>query len=662
MRDTTLYKKYGSDKDKVKVYNHRLGLADREFEKWQPAADRWWSRYENVPQVNQHTPKGHRVNVTTGTATIDALFSALTAVDVDFLALPKGRTSPEQAELATAALQTEWRALRIQEDANDAVKDALVASIGWVKVGYEYTTAMSRVPRPVEDVNAEIVALVNEAQEAGDRAPTADQIAELVPLEEDVEQVLRDRVVVDYVAWDDIRFDPTAKRVKDIRWVAQVTKLPTYEVQQNPAFRQYVQDSTGSYKKLDELKADSTISHDLLGSGRPTDDDGRVTVVEFWDFETGTVCTFVKHADWLLYEDANPFGGMPEMCDRSPFVPLVLRKSTRRVRGLGDIELLETTLEEMNIYRSRLATFIERFVPKVLAPEDAFTEAGKVNIQNGEYGAIVEYAREADPSGIQPMNPPVLPSEVYGMDERLERQAHEDTGANELMRGLFPDRKRTATETAEVVSASSARQSEKRNILELWFLDIARRIITLMQAYYTGERMLQYVDETYGQVAWEWAPEDILGEFELQLSLTPKEANDRQQMQDEAMTVLNVLGPFSQPDQSGASVVDQASLIKWVLKRFGLENREIVELLNLPEEQQAQQMAAQQVQAGQAAAAGGVVDPSMVPGPLPADELAAFTNQGAVPPDIAAAAVGGIGPGVEGAVEAVSESAGVRVP
>lgn len=662
MRDTTLYKTYKTDKDKADVYNHRLSIADHEFDRWKEQGDNWWARYENRPQPNQYTPKGHRVNTPTGTATIDALFSALTAVDVDFLAHAKGHTEPDQAELAGAALSTEWRACRVQEDANDAIKDALVVGIGWVKVAYEYVTTWETMPRTSEDIRLDIDRLLAEAEEAGTPPPTADQVTELVAFEEDAEVVVRDRIVADYVPWDAIRWDPTAKRVKDIRWVAQLTQLPTYEVQENPAFREYVKRSQGGLKKLTELKADSSIDPDLLGAGKPTDDDGRVTVVEFWDFETGTVCTFVKGADWLLNEGVNPFGGMYELQDRSPFVPLVLRKSTRRVRGVSDMELMAPSLDELNVYRSKLATFVERFVPKVLGPEDGLTDAGKQNLQSPEYGALVEVAREADVGQFQPMNPPVLPSEVFGLPERLEQGVREATGVNELMRGLFPDRKRTATETAEVVSASSARQSEKRNTMEQWFIDIAKRMVILMQAYYEGERMLRYVDETYGEVAWAWTPEDILGEFDLEISLTPRESKDRQSERDEALALLNVLGPFSEADQTGASVVDKAALVRWVTKKYGLSNREILELLNLPEEQQAQQMAMQQLQAGQAGAAGGVVDPSMVPGPLPPGELAALTNSGAVPSDIAAAGMGGFGPFAPDAAEAVSESAGVRVP
>ena len=91
------YKVYSSDETKAAAYNHRLAVADRAFAEWADRAKDWYDRYENVPKVSQATAKGHTVNVTTGVSVIDALFSGLTAVDVEFVLEAQGRTTPEQA-------------------------------------------------------------------------------------------------------------------------------------------------------------------------------------------------------------------------------------------------------------------------------------------------------------------------------------------------------------------------------------------------------------------------------------------------------------------------------------------------------------------------------------------------------------------------------------
>ena len=653
---------YSSDADKATIYDHRLYVADGEFDEWKELAEDWYHRYENLPRRAQMTAKGHRVNAPTGVSVIDVLYSSLTAVDIEILVKNMGNATRMQSELATVAINRELSVLDVQGKANDAVKDGLVASIGWVKVAYEYASEATKMPRLVEDVRKDVVALLAQTQDAGVGTPTPEQIGQLVPLEDDGEKVLRDRIVVDYVPYADVRFDPGAKRNEDITWVAQYTKMRVDEVKENPTWREYVKRTRGGLKHLNDLKGGSTFPLDRLPGGKPTDDDQFVDLVEFWDLQTGTVCTFIKGQKWLLNETVNPFALNFDFKDRSPFVPLVLRKSNTRVRGISDMELMGPSLDEQNVYRTNMAQYIERFKPKVIGPEDALTEEGKEALENDEYGAYVSLAREYGSAVITPMDPPVLPSEAWEMDRRIEDGIREATGVNELMQGRFPDRKRTATETAEVVSASAARQSEKRNTLEQFYIDIARRVMQLMQQFYDQPRMVRYVDSTYGQVPWEFTAEDIQMEYDLELNISPKEAVTKSSERESATAYFNMMMPLATtPLPNGGTLIDGAKLVEWFSTRYGLSKTEILDIINLPEEQQAQQLAAQQATAGMASAEAGAPNPGMTTGPLGPGEVAAMTNQGAVPPDMAAA-MQGAGPAAPAATEAISESAGVRLP
>lgn len=624
------YKKYANDEVKAKTYNHRLATADKSFDEWASKARDWWDRYENVPKITQATNKGHSVNVTTGVSVIDALFSGMTAVDVEFVLEAMGRATPDQALLAEAALNQEWALCDVDIDRDAAIKDALIASIGFVKVGYDFFTQKQTVARDPEAIQKEVLDLIDQAVAAGIEAPDPNQIALMVPDTETREEAVRDRVTVDYVAWDQIRWDPTARRWPDVRWTAQLTKMSLDEVKDNPLFREYVKRnrSQGGLRQLDVIKPDSTIDRELLVTGYPetTPEDGRVTVVEYWDMETGTYCTFLKGQNFLLFEGVNPFALEFDYEDRNPFVPLVLRGTNRRVRGISDMEVMVRSLNEKNLYRSRTANYIDRFVPKIKGPEDALTEEGKQALSSTEYGAYVSVDRSQDPKSIDAMNPPVLPAEVFGMGDRIDNEIREATGVNELMRGLFPDRKRTATETNEVVSASAARQSEKRNTLERFHNEIARRILTLMQKFYDQKRMARFSDATLGTVPWEFTGADILGQFDLKVHLSPREADTRDSLKQEAVVGLNIMAPFSQPDPNGKAAIDQTTLLGWFMRKYGFSKRDVNELLNSQEEMQVQAAGAAQ------AAAGGPP-----PGPLSPAELLAASNA----PANLGAAVGG---------------------
>jgi len=657
------YRKYKTDEDKVKVYEHRLRQAEAENDKWHPLVRTFWSRYEAKARAEAMSQSGHNVSGSTPMfiGIIDSLYSSMTAVEVDLSVTPKGTATDDQAYVAQAALSHEWEECDVNARGNDAVKDSLVGGIGWAKVGYEYYETEEEVPRPDEDVRNEVYNLIQEA-EGVEGAPDALDIMGQVPLSEKRTTVVADRIVVDYVPWDMVLLDPTAKRFSDVRWVAQKQYMLAEEVHENPLFKEYAA-ARRQTKKLDALKADTTIEKGILGdTATPTTEDERVTVYTVYDFETGNVCTYAKGATFLLNETVNPFALNPDVEDKSPFVPLILRHTSTRVRGVSETEALLHTLQEKDLYHSRLATYLERAAPKMLAKSRAFTAAGKEAMRSQEIGAVVELEEGFDPTtDVIELKPPALMSEMFQMPEKLEQQGRDAVGVSELMRGLFPDRKRTATETSEVVSASAARQSEKRTTLENFWLAIAQRILQLMQMFYEQERVVKLADEA-GDVAWSWKAEDILGDFQLDISLTPQEPKSWATRRDNALATLNVVGPLAQPGPDGSSPVKVVEMLRYVLTEMNIPRRIIRTILNLPEEQQQQVMGNLQNQASQAQAAQGVMPgAAAVPGPLDAQALAAATNQGAIPPELLAAAQGG-NPFSPQAAGQLSESRGVALP
>lgn len=653
------YRTYGSDESKLKVYSHRLWQAEQKAEAWRARVRTGIRRYENLPNPKQFSGNGHNVSVPTATSIIDSLYSSLTATDVTAIVHALGQGTRDQEQLASAALAKEWDLAKVNPRSSRSVKDALLAGIGWVKVSYEYRTSTTEVPRKEEDIAADVNALFAEAEANGHDidVPT---IANYVPLTEEAEEVLVERIVCDYVPWDRVLWDPSAKQLEDIRWVAQVSLIHPEEVKNHPTWKAYCAKNKTA-KDLRDLGSDSFLELGI-SAAENTAEDERVTVYEMYDFETGTICTFAKNASFLLNEAPNPFALNEDLEDKSPFVPLVLRQSPGRVHGVSEMEVLLPTLEEMDLYHSKLATYIERMASKYIGPKGALTDSGKEALASQETGAYVELENGIGVNEVSDLKVPVMPSEVFGVADKLEQAAREATGVNELMRGLFPDRKRTATETAEVVQSSAARQAEKRVQLERFYEAIARRILQLMQMFYTADKMVRFIDLDQGaQVEWNWTADDIVLESRLEIVLTPKEERTWQKRSDDALALLNILAPLGQPGADGSSVVDIAELLRYVMEELDFPRATILRMLNLPEEQQQQRMAAQQSQAASAGAQVGVPRPDMVPGPMDATQLALATNQGTVPPEMLAAAFGNT-PVSPAAAEAVSETKGPDGP
>lgn len=628
------YKVYKNDQEKLKAYAHRMAMAEREFKnKIEKPGKRGWARYRMEPQPLEYTPTGHRVNVPAAVANIDSMFAALTAVEVDFSVRNLAWGTPDQARLAAAGMREVWREQRVQTKSEDVIKDALITKRGWLKVDYEYAEEEQTVDRADDDIVADVDRLFQAAEQANEPYPTPDQVRAVVPSTEKQQVVMRDRIVVDYVPWDEVRVDPTATRFEDARWVCQVTKLPVYEVVDNPLYREYVSKRKGGLKDLENLKSDSTISNELLGEGvKANEDDERVTVYEMHDFETGTACTFTKAAKFLLYERATPFAFQEDLVDRSVYVPLDLRRG-----GVSDMQMLEPIADELTIYRSNFATYLARHVAKLLAPEGALTEGGKEALKSREWGSVVEYDVTKNVSGndFKPLEPPALPQELFRIEERLELSMRDATGLNELMRGNFPDRKRTATETNEVVAASTVRQSEKRNRLEEFYISVARRILVLMQMMYDAPRVSRITGEQADEV-WEWTAEDIVLEADLEITLSPKEQRTLQTRREDALGFLNLIGtPALQP------YVDVAEGARWAFEEMGYPREVVRRIIKNPEEQEADQQSAMEQAAQQAAieatTKAAAASPDLLAGDVTGAELGAEQDQ------LAAGLAGGVG-------------------
>jgi hypothetical protein len=652
-----MYRTYKTDADKVKVYAARVLAAEDAAGKLAPKVTEWWRRYEaqQLPD-EQESEGGHQVGSPTGTEVIDSLYSALTSAEVDVKVHAVGAGTQLQEDLATAALKKEWRINHVSEQTDASVKEALVEGLGWTRVGFELVMEEQDLPRPDEDVIAEVEARIEEARSMGEDLHPMDA-ARMTPLLAPQEVVVESRLVVEQVPSASMLYDPTARRFQDARWHCQVTKMHPEEVKQNPVFRTYC-DKSGTLKDLDALKADCYATEDMdLPKESSDSDTARITVYEMADRDTGNICTWAKSAKFLLNEAPNIFAAADNGLDWSPFVPCNLRKTSRRIRGVSEMEVMDATLQEIDLYHSELATYLERFKAKILAEEGSITEAGKEALMSQDIGAVVEYVKGLTGNVPQPMQIPQMPSEAYGMMDKLKQAVFDATGSNELTRGLFPDRRRTATETSEVVNAAQARASEKRMGYERFLEGVARRMLQVIQMFFVNEQMLKY-DDWGGPVDWTWTADDVMFQYRLEVVLTPREDVDAQAERDLAQILLNTLMPLTQQvdPTTGGTVVDATALMQMVLSKFGVPRRDIAMLLHLPEEQQIQAQQAAQLQASQASAAAGVPRPDMQPGPMDPASLAAAANTGSIPPEVLLAAAGNT-PVTPGAVEQVSESA-----
>lgn len=593
MARNSLFRIYDDEEEMLKVYQRRLKMADVDYEKREPDYRSFIARYRNEPTEEQIDDDGHRVNVAKGIGVIDTMFSSLTAVDVEFITRRIGRGTQAQAIAASKALNMAMQDTKFQRRAKKAIKDAHIVDIGWVKVYYDYVEDVEVRDVPEDAIRMQLMELKAQGVNV-----TEENINEHIATTEEVPIVIRDRICVDYVPYTDIRYDVGAKQIEDARWIAQYTKMPAGEVQNNPQWKAFVLDRYGEtegQRKLDDLEGDTTLSGgldyaDVEGlASDDTNDDARVTVVELWDLETGLVSIFPKnHNDLLLHQRANPLMLNLDLEDRNPYKPLIIRDDPENLEGLGDMRAIMPSLDELDEYRSHIATYGLRTKPKIFGPKDALGQQAREALENDEPMAFVgmEQGHQFTEIGTIPLSP--VQQEVYGLTESIQLEIEEVTGANDLTRGVFPSKRTTATEAQLVTTAGQARQGERRSSLEDWYLDIARCALQLMQKFYTQERMMLFVADTGEEFKWEWTNEDIAVEAHIDIAITPKENLTREERFQRAIFVSNMLAPLPE--------TDRASLMQWVLSEAGLDEDLIRSIVKMPEEVQADQLAQNSMQ------------------------------------------------------------------
>lgn len=588
MAKNSVFRVYRDEETLLKVYGRRLKMADTDFQKRDPEYKMFLSRYQNEATDEQVTDDGTRVSVTQGVGSIDTLFSSLTAVDVEFILRRKGQATEPQVIAATMGLNQAMDDTKMQRRAKKAIKDSLLVDVGWVKVYYDYVEDVEVRDRPATAIQAEVAELLG--NEPGLDTATLEK---MVAMTEEVGIVLRDRVCVDYVPYEDIRYDVSAKQIEDVRWVAQYTRLPVEEVRNTPMWVEAVLARYGKKegeRKLNDLEGDSSVSAgmnyaDVEGLGNDDEsDDQRVTVVEFTDLETGLITIFPKNStDLILHQRVNPLMFNMDLEDRNPYKPLIMRDDPEKLEGLGDMRVIMPALEELDHYRTNLARHVERSIPKVFGPKDALGAQGRKALESDEWMAYVgmEAGHTYQEIG-QPQVPPIQ-AEVYNLQERIQAEIEETTGQNEITRGVFPSKRTTATEAQLVTTGGQARQAERRSCLEEWYLDIASTSLQLMQLFYDQERMLRYVGEGGDEFEWTFTKEDIAIEADIEIAITPKENLTREERFQRAIFIANMLLPLPE--------ADRASIMSWTLREGGVDEDTIRTMVKSPDEAQMEQMA-----------------------------------------------------------------------
>lgn len=550
-------------KDKLlATYRGRIerGVKWREDEGY----DDTWKRLRDVYAGKLYDSLGSedRAAVNLAFATINVILPSVTVNNPKLTVTARREEEGDQATIAEAAANYYWRIYGFQPHLKSAVKDVLIYGHGWLKCGWRVR-------------EKEVVLTDEERNEIAERAfAEADQYAQAYPMEakelpsdDDIwksiphkeKRVVKDCPFVERLSPFDVFVDPEATSLSDAKWVAQRIVRPLEEAKIDKRYNRTAR------RKLQPDKEVSGI--DTPDLERYKDDLKRVTIWEFYDLRRETVSVFASAGDDRFLIDPKPYpydAGLPFVFIQNYEVP-------DRFYPIGDLEEIEPIQQELNETRTQLMNHRKSHQRKYLYKREAFDTTGLAALSSDVDNTMVPVTGEDLQGVIVPMPTHVMGGDLYSYSEVITNDLDRVSGVSEYARGGLPELSRTATEAAIIQDAANARAADKLDTIEKAIQEVGRKVIQLAQQFLTADQAISIAGPK-GMIWVEFSPDDIQGEFDFTVEAGSTQPNNESFKRQQGLQMLNALGPFIGPPESGAPLNPHEFLRIVLRDSFGYKN------------------------------------------------------------------------------------------
>lgn len=432
------------------------------------------------------------------------------------------------SQIAEAVLNYTWSEIDLKRQAKLVLLDALLIGHGWMKVGYTANFGIVEAKEPVKK---------------GPGRPKKEDTESQVDVNEFVKS---ENVFATHYPWTDVLFDPMATwpAHHNARWIAFRWVKPLRAVKDSKLYR----------NTEDIQSADMSAIYGKPNESQPYGRNIQAVVGwEIWDKDHSQVVTIVpghnkylREIPWpeeLKDQDGNPV---------SPAVMLSFNPVPGEVYPVSDIKLQEPLLLEKIKARSIQVNHLKRWNRQIFTKPDLMTPENKNNFKQSIDGAIIEI--QGNP-GTDFFIPPYAPvqSDVYGIENAIDQDLREVSGQSPMDRGApFKTNTRSVWEARQSLAGSGSRSEERRDIVEDFLAEVARKILGIMQkkfdipkiARIVGNKeimkavMMSSPNPKMQQAALQnfvmsWNKEDVQGEMDVDVVAGSTAPKDRESQIDQ---------------------------------------------------------------------------------------------------------------------------------
>ena len=551
---------YGSD-EIVQRWRHELTLASRREDKWTKKASDIEKRYRH-----ENTVKGKTFNILwANTETLrPALYSSTAKPDV------RRRYGVGDAVARGGAMILE-RSIEAMIDTSDfdvmmekTVQDMLLAGRGVARVHYKPKYEMIRTRITLTEARSDLEPLARFVDENGDEKEAQFDDNGAFSISEE-ETLVDERVDVEFVPWDQIRFGP-ARQWSEVKWIA-------FESIQT---REDLVENFGAKGKSAPLM----ILPDGGDSDLPDDIVKRCRVWEIWDKRKQEVIFIGEGSDEPLDVRDDPLN----LKDFFPIPrPLYSLETDRTLTPVPEFTLYKDQADELDDITGRIDHLVSML--KVRGVYDAANEE-LGNLFNTTEGTMIPahnwqaFSERGGFRGSMDFVPIESTAQVLvGMYQeriRLIQSIYELTGISDIQRGSTDPRE---TKGAQMLKAqfSSLRLMPRQKKVERFVRDVFRLMAEVIREVFSPDTMSRIT-------ALDVTPEilDLLRDddsYQIDVETDSTVLVDETAEKAAVAEYLQAVGGFMQLVKAGGIPYEVAlKILLWASRRFKV-SREVEDLL-----------------------------------------------------------------------------------
>lgn len=528
---------------------------------------------------------------------VETIIPKVFARDPKWRAISRSVDFPEDGpQTVQDLLNYQWDRMGMRLKMYDYIKDSLMFSKGYAKVGWKFQMKDKTFMEPIVGKDDKITFEKKQKSE-----------------------VEYDDPMVEIIDPYDIYVDPDATSLDDAAYVIHRKTVPLREVKNNPNY--------SNVQKIDQKAyADQYLDKQArYNDNIPQKDKHKdlVEILEYWGADDRLIV--VANRGVVLRDTPNPYNHK-----KLPFVELDDYRDPHRYYGQSELSVMDPLQREINSIRNQRRDYdnlalnpVIRMVPGVLRnPNSAVMAPGNVWMVT-------------DLNSMDVFELPQLQGSASEIEERTAQDIKMTVAIDEIGIGLMPEnpQRRSATEVVTAQSMAGKRFAIKIALLEEAVKKIGQMIFALNQQFLDRERMIQIVGER-GATEWvQLGPEDVRGEYIIDIETGSMLPKDEIAARQEAVQLLQYITPIITPViQSNPGII--MPILRMILDTFELPGKkeimdELKKALGGAEQVTAEQNTAQNALA-EAQALNQVQQAVQVPGTMQenqaSQELAALSN------------------------------------